>query len=74
MWNDSTHQEIKRRNFGWCDLSIVKTTDENGFDTFHLVCGCVRQMSGTLSECEAELNKYVRFINKNNKKNARWHD
>ena len=71
MWNDPTYQEIKRRNFGWSDLSIVKTTDKNGFDTFHLVRGCVRQMSGTLAECEAEWNKYVRFINNNDKKNAR---
>ena len=71
MWNDQTYQEIKRSNFGWRDLSIVKTTDENGFSTFHLVYGCVRQMSGTLSECEAEWNRYVRFINKSNKKNAR---
>jgi hypothetical protein len=69
MWNDPTYQFVKEDTAR--DLSIAKTTDENGFDTYHLTFRCLRQMSGTLAECEKELNKYVRCINKNNKNNKR---
>jgi hypothetical protein len=69
MWNDPTYQLVKEDTAR--DLSIAKTTDENGFETYHLTFGCIRQKSGTLTECEAEWRKYIRFINKNNKKKAR---
>ena len=68
MWNDPTYLLVRENASR--DLSIAKTTDENGFDTYHLIYGCMRQMSGTLAECEAEWKKYVRCINKNNKKES----
>lgn len=69
MWNDPTYQLVKEDTSR--DLSIAKTTDRYGFDIYHLIYGCVRQMSGTLTECEMEWRKYVRCINKNKKKKAR---
>ena len=46
----------------------MKTTDEAGFDTYHLVYGCIRQKSGSLEDCESEWRKYVVCINRNYKK------
>lgn len=66
MWNDPTYQLVKEDNSR--DLSIAKTTDESGLDTYHLTYGCVRQISGTLTKCESEWKRYVRCINKNKKK------
>lgn len=71
MWRDNTYTVVKEKNIGHRDLSIVKTTDEDGYDTYHFVFGCLRQFSGTLEECEAEWRKYVRCINRNDKKKAR---
>ena len=68
MWIDSTYKEVKRRKFGWRDLALVKTTDKAGFDTYHLVYGCIRQKSGSLEDCESEWRKYVVCINRNYKK------
>jgi hypothetical protein len=68
MWIDPTYTVVKEMNIGHRDLSIVKTTDEDGFDTYHLIFGCLRTFSGTLSQCESEWRKHVRCINKNNKK------
>ena len=70
MWIDSTYKEVKRRRFGWRDLALVKTTDKAGFDTYHLVYGCVRQKSGSLEDCESEWRKYVGCINRNDKRKA----
>ena len=70
MWIDSTYKELKRVKFGWRDLALVKTTDEAGLDTYHIVYGCIRQKSGSLADCESEWKKYVRCINKNNKKES----
>ena len=71
MWIDSTHKVDREKMIGHRDLAIVKTTDENGFDTFHIVFGCLRSFSGSLEQCEAEWKKYVRCINKNLKKKER---
>jgi hypothetical protein len=71
MWNDPTYTVVKEKNVRGRDLSIVKTTDENGFDIYHLVFGCLRHFSGTLEQCEAEWRKYVGCINKNDKKKVR---
>ena len=64
MWIDPTYTEIKSRPLGSYDLTIAKTT-YRGYDTYHLSYG------GTLEQCEAEWRKYVRCINKNNRKKAR---